>query len=111
MRRAASRDANEREIIDALRARGHLVQQLSDPGVPDLIVASSKTRLRWLPPNIMEPFTERLLTLLEIKMPRNQRGDPEPLKPLEKAFHKAFTGWPVYVVTTPEEAICRVENE
>lgn len=37
-RRAAKRDANEREIIEALTAAGCTVQQLSAKGVPDLLV-------------------------------------------------------------------------
>jgi Holliday junction resolvase len=37
-RRAAKRDANERGIIDALRDVGATVVQLSDTGVPDLLV-------------------------------------------------------------------------
>ena len=40
MRRAPKRDANEAEIISALRAVGCLVQPLSAPGVPDLLVWS-----------------------------------------------------------------------
>jgi hypothetical protein len=40
MRRGAKRDANEPEIIKALRAAGCLVQPLSAPGVPDLLVWS-----------------------------------------------------------------------
>lgn len=38
MRRDAKRDANEREIIDALEAAGCLVTQLSGKGLPDLLV-------------------------------------------------------------------------
>lgn len=37
-RRAAKRDGNERPIIDALRAAGASVEQLSKKGVPDLLV-------------------------------------------------------------------------
>lgn len=37
-RRAARRDANEAEIIRALRAVGASVHQLSGAGVPDLLV-------------------------------------------------------------------------
>lgn len=37
-RRAAKRDGNERPIIDALRAAGATVEQLSKKGVPDLLV-------------------------------------------------------------------------
>ncbi len=38
LRRAAKRDANEAQIVAALRAAGCTVQRLSEPGVPDLLV-------------------------------------------------------------------------
>ena len=44
MRKAAKRDANEREIIDALEAHGVSVTQLSQEGVPDLLCSY---RGRW----------------------------------------------------------------
>lgn len=50
----AKRDANEREIIDALESEGCAVQQLSAPGVPDLLC--------WIPD--AESFE-----LVEVKMP------------------------------------------
>ena len=37
MKRAAKRDANERDIIEALEACGVAVTQLSQAGVPDLL--------------------------------------------------------------------------
>ena len=39
MRRAARRDDSEAAIVEHLRAIGYSVQQLSDPDVPDLLVA------------------------------------------------------------------------
>ena len=39
MRRAARRDANEPEIIAALTALGAHVEQLSQDGVPDLLIS------------------------------------------------------------------------
>lgn len=38
MRRAAKRDANERDIVDALRAVGASVEIVSGRGLPDLLV-------------------------------------------------------------------------
>jgi Holliday junction resolvase len=38
VRRAARRDTNEPEIIEALRAVGATVQSLDERGVPDLVV-------------------------------------------------------------------------
>lgn len=38
MRRAAKRDANEPEIVAALRAAGYWVAQISHKGFPDLVV-------------------------------------------------------------------------
>jgi hypothetical protein len=39
MRRAAKRDGNEPEIIQALKDYGFVVEQVSDPGLPDLVVS------------------------------------------------------------------------
>jgi hypothetical protein len=38
MRRAAKRDANEADVIVALRSDGFNVAQISSPGIPDLLV-------------------------------------------------------------------------
>lgn len=43
MRRAAKRDANEAEIVTALRAVGAAVRHISAPGVPDLLVGYRDT--------------------------------------------------------------------
>ena len=45
MRHAAKRDANEGEIIEALRNAGWAVTQVSDGGVPDLICSRLR---RWV---------------------------------------------------------------
>lgn len=47
------RDANEREIIDALRAIGVVVFQLSGKGVPDLLCY--RLRESWIPIEVKEP--------------------------------------------------------
>lgn len=40
MRRAAKRDKNEKELIKVLESLGFTVQQLNDPGIPDLLVGN-----------------------------------------------------------------------
>lgn len=57
MRRARARDANEREIVTALRAAGASVTRLDDAGVPDLLVGYHGRT--WL---------------LEVKLPLGPRG-------------------------------------
>lgn len=47
MRRAARRDRNEREIIEALEDCGCSVQPLSAVGCPDLLVGRGRTEM-WL---------------------------------------------------------------
>lgn len=54
---ASNRDANEREIIDALKAAGAAVQQLDGSGLPDLLVSYRD-----------------VLTLLEVKNPKAKGG-------------------------------------
>jgi hypothetical protein len=80
-RRAARRDDNEREIIDALRQVGATVQQISVKGAPDLLVGFRGTNF-----------------LLEIK---NQNGK---LTHDEKNWISGWAGR-VYIVQTPEEAL------
>lgn len=46
-RKDAKRDANERQIIEALKAAGCSVQQLSGKGLPDLLVGITNTHLRF----------------------------------------------------------------
>lgn len=93
--RAAKIDRNQTEIVAVLRARGHRVQSLAKvgDGCPDLLVGTRR----------------RSLVVLEVKDWRNQRGDPKPLTPKEKDWFAEWLGWPVYVVSTAEEAICAVE--
>lgn len=89
-RRAAKRDANEREIIDALERCGAIVRQLSGEEVPDLLVG----------------YRDRTY-LLGVKAPDGPRGgtshgrnrDSGDQRPLE------WNGGPWEVVTTIEEAV------
>jgi len=89
MRRSAKRDANEPEIIAALRAVGCLVQPLSAPGVPDLLV--------WSP-------WHRALVLLEVK-DGSKPASARKLTSDQVAWHKAWDGAPVFVVTNVDDAI------
>lgn len=91
-------DSNHAAVVEALRKRGHLVQSLATVGAgcPDLLVAKRGTRQ---------------LVLLEIKVPRNQRGDLEQLTPAESAFHATWADAPVYVVGSVETAIAAVEGQ
>lgn len=59
-RRAAKRDANEGDIIKALRKAGASVTQLSDRGVPDLLVGFAGTNY-----------------LMEVKMPKGGLTEDE----------------------------------
>jgi len=88
MRTAARRDANEREIIDALEKFGARVHQVSDGGTPDLLVAF---RGRW--------------TVIEVKdgnKPLSQRK----LTPAQVQFMDTFSAdTPTYVVSSVDEAL------
>lgn len=78
---AHKRDKNEPPIIAALEGVGAAVQQLSEEGVPDLLVAFRGT-----------------LYLMEVKMPKKN------LTPAEREWHLNWPIW-VYIVRTPEEAL------
>lgn len=84
MRRAAKRDTNEPEIVQALEGVGCSVERLSAPGVPDLLVAFRGAHF-----------------LIECKMPG------ETLTPAQKRWHWAWNG-KVSVVRTVDEALAAV---
>ena len=71
MRRAARRDDNERGIIEALRAKGCVVVQLSQPDVPDLMC--------WSP-------ALDAVVLMEVKESTGR------LRPGQLLFHAAWPG-------------------
>ena len=80
-RRAAKRDKNEAEIIHALRQVGADVIQLSDKGVPDLLVGYKNRNF-----------------LIEVKTDKGK------LTPDQTDFFTMWTGQ-VAVVRTIEEAL------
>jgi hypothetical protein len=82
---AAKRDANERAIIDALISVGCNIQQISDAGVPDLLVWS--------------PRLERFV-LLEVK------GDKGKLTEAQAAWWALWrNAGDKHVVRTVEDAL------
>lgn len=81
MRTAAKRDANEREIIEALLLAGATVRQLNEHAVPDLIVGYQGRNF-----------------LLEVKTPAGKLNDDQ------FAFFEDWNGQ-VEMVRTPEEAL------
>jgi hypothetical protein len=87
MRRASRRDANERRVIDALRACGAYVKQINDEGAFDLLV-----------------FYRGHTLLLEVK-----DGDKPPsaraLTPAEAKFHAEWPGTNLYIVNSEHEAL------
>ena len=89
MRTAAKVDRNQKETVDALRKVGASVQSLASigKGCPDLLVGY-----------------HGILYLMEIK-----DGSNVPSKQLltddQKKWHEAWTGSPVYVVRSIEQAL------
>lgn len=87
MRRASRRDANERSVIDALRACGAYVKQINDEGAFDLLV-----------------FYREHTLLLEVK-----DGDKPPsaraLTPAEAKFHAEWPGQNLHIVNSEHEAL------
>jgi len=88
MRRAARVDANQAEIVEALRSVGAAVQSLAavGRGVPDLLVG----------------FRGKLY-LLEVKMPG------EKLTPRELTWHTLWAGY-ASIVYSAEDAIDKLVN-
>ena len=87
MRRAARRDANERRVIDALRACGAYVKQINDEGLADLLV-----------------FYRGHTLIFEVK-----DGDKPPsarmLTPAEQKFHDEWPGTNLFIVNSEHEAL------
>ena len=88
-RRAARIDANQTEIVSALRSVGAKVQSLAAVGcgTPDLLVGYRGD-----------------LYLIECKdgtKPPSARG----LTDDQKAWHEAWAGYPVYVITCADEGL------
>lgn len=83
MRRAAKRDTSEPPIINALRAVGATVYQISSPGIPDLIVGFRSVTY-----------------LLEVKTKKWSK-----LTPLQSEFMDTWDGGTVAKVRTPDEAL------
>ena len=73
-RRAARRDANEREIIDALREVGATVQPLDIKGVPDLLVGFAGRNLLMEVKDGSKPPSARRLTSDQVKWHREWGG-------------------------------------
>ena len=100
--RAARIDANQPEIVRALRKAGCSVQPLHTVGggVPDLLVCI---------PGLNHPSAKSGLYLLEIKdgaKPPSARQ----LTPDQKAWHRDWCG-PVHVVESIEAALAAVGME
>ena len=89
MRRAAKVDANQQEIVDALRAAGAKVQSLASvgDGVPDLLVG----------------YNHRLV-LLEVKGSKQKRYRGM-LTEAEARWHDEWEGYPVHIVRSVIDAL------
>jgi len=87
MRRAGRRDANEQEIIKAMRAEGAYVKQINDEGLFDLLVSYRGETLLVEVKDGAKPPSARRLTDAEQK------------------FHDEWPGDNLYIVNSVEEAI------
>lgn len=92
MRRASAIDANQPEIVKALRAVGASVAVLSGcgNGIPDLLVGYRRQT--------------HLLELKDSAKPPSARQ----LTPDQKRWHATWAGRPVHVVLTVDEALAAV---
>ena len=92
MRRAARRDANEKEVITALREAGAFVKAVNDEGLFDLIVG-------YIGPSGCEH-----VLFLEVKdgaKPPSARA----LTPAEAKFHEEWPLSNLHIINSVEEAI------
>lgn len=95
------RDGNERDIVEALRAAGHLVQPLHQgAGVPDLLVLVGNDRVHWGAP---------VLVLLEVKDP-SQPKHRQKLTEDQVRWHQQWARAPLHIVNSVEQALAVVGN-
>ena len=87
----AKRDANERLIIDALKARGFSVAQINGKGVPDLLVAHSVIG--------RASACQPLMWLVEVKQPKGK------LSAAQIAWRKNWTGPAPITLRSVDEAL------
>lgn len=89
MRRAAKIDANQTQVVKALRAAGAVVHSLAavGNGVPDLLIA----------------FRGQTM-LMEIKDGAKVKSK-QALTPAQVDFHLAWVGGPLSVADSPEAAL------
>lgn len=87
MRRAARRDANEGDIIKAMRAEGAYVKVINDEGLFDLLVSHRGETL-----------------LIEIK-DGSRPPSARRLTDAEQKFHDEWPGSDLYIVNSVDEAL------
>lgn len=89
MRRAAKTDANQTQVVEALRAAGATVQSLAavGQGVPDLLVGFQSKTLLMEVKDGRKPPSQRQLTEDQLK------------------WHGAWRGGPVAIVDGPDAAL------
>lgn len=89
MRRAAKIDANQTQVVEALRAAGATVQSLAavGQGVPDLLVGFQSKTLLMEVKDGRKPPSQRQLTEDQLK------------------WHGAWRGGPVAIVDGPDAAL------
>lgn len=86
-RKAAKRDANEKEIVEVFEAAGCSIERVSQRGVPDLMIGHKGVN-----------------RLVEVKNPRTRaRKKTDGLTDDQVEWHRTWRG-KVYVVTTMEQA-------
>jgi hypothetical protein len=94
---ARNRDANERDIVTALRCFGASVQQLDAKGCPDLLVGYEGVTL------LMEVKPEHG------KAERHSKRTASGLRETQEAWWATWRGLRPVVVTTAEEAIAAIQ--
>lgn len=95
MRLRAKVDTNQRQIVEAFRKIGFAVIHLHmvGRGVPDLLLSNPSD-----------------IWLVEIKSPKNKKGDPESLTTDQIKFHQEWRGKPIIIGTSFEEIYEKIKS-
>lgn len=97
MKYARKRDANERDIVDALHAVGATVTRLNDVGCPDLMVGWGRAT------HLLE--VKDGVTETRVAHRRNAGAEHPELTPAQVEWWATWKGKPPVIVTNAMEAL------
>lgn len=108
----ARADFNHAPIAQAIELLGYEVMDLhaAGNGVEDLLVACHRVVARYVHTGDRYQVLERFWLVVEIKRPKNKRGQatPSQFTEAQKRRHAKTEGWPRIVATSAQDAVRQI---